>query len=371
MRHALSHRPLRRLGTVTLAMAMLLPLGMGLAAHPVVADQIADKQAQADRLARQIDAQGERISVLDERLNEAILRVQKLNAQAATAQADLASIDATVRQARSALTEQAVASYVRGGHLPTVQAIATGQEADLSLRNAYVKTVTAREQSALDALHAAREQLDAKRAALTAAQKQAKDALAAADADRRAAAAAQAGQQRLLDQVKGDLADLVAAAAQRRAEEAAQRARAELASRISSPSAARSSSGRSLAPSGPEPPVSKDASGAVEEARRQLGKPYEYGGSGPDSFDCSGLTAWSWGHAGHPLPHSAAAQYNATTRVAISNLQPGDLVFFGSDIHHVGIYVGGGQMIEASHTGTPVRYASIYRSDLMGAGRVG
>ena len=69
------------------------------------------------------------------------------------------------------------------------------------------------------------------------------------------------------------------------------------------------------------------------------------------------------------LPHSAAAQYNATTRVAISNLQPGDLVFFGSDIHHVGIYVGGGTMIEAPYTGVDVRYHTIYRSDFAGAAR--
>ena len=80
---------------------------------------------------------------------------------------------------------------------------------------------------------------------------------------------------------------------------------------------------------------------------------------------------WSWGHAGHSLPHSASAQYDATSRVSLGDLQPGDLVFFGRPIHHEGIYVGGGQMIEASHSGTPVRYASISRSDLVGAGRVG
>jgi cell wall-associated NlpC family hydrolase len=266
---------------------------------------------------------------------------------------------------------------VRGGALPTVQALATSNQSDLTLRSAYVKTITSREKSALDDLHGAKEELGAKQSALAAARKSARAALGAVDAQRRAAEAAQASQQRLLDQVQGELASLVAADRQRREAEAAQRAQAELAARLAAPqpaSRARTSSsggGRSLAPSGPEPPVSKDANGAVEEARRQLGKPYRYGGSGPDSFDCSGLTAWAWGHAGHSLPHSAAAQYNATTRVAVGNIQPGDLVFFGSDIHHVGIYVGGGQMIEASHSGTPVRYASIYRSDLMGVGRVG
>jgi cell wall-associated NlpC family hydrolase len=109
----------------------------------------------------------------------------------------------------------------------------------------------------------------------------------------------------------------------------------------------------------------------VEEARRELGKPYQYGGSGPGSFDCSGLTAWAWGHAGHPLPHSAAAQYDVTTHIPISALQPGDLVFFGSPPHHVGIYVGGGQMINALHSGTNVEYDSIYmEGDLIGGGRV-
>lgn len=109
----------------------------------------------------------------------------------------------------------------------------------------------------------------------------------------------------------------------------------------------------------------------MEEAKRQLGKPYHYGGSGPDSFDCSGLTAWAWRAGGRSLPHSAAGQYSATMHIPISQLQPGDLVFYGSPPHHVGIYVGGGQMINALHSGTVVRYESIYfEGDLIGGGRV-
>ena len=109
----------------------------------------------------------------------------------------------------------------------------------------------------------------------------------------------------------------------------------------------------------------------MAEARRQLGKPYEYGAVGPDSFDCSGLTMWAWRAGGRTLPHSSAAQYTATRRVAVSDIMPGDLVFYGSPIHHVGIYAGDGIMVEASETGTPVRTASIYRRDLVGVGRVG
>ncbi len=72
----------------------------------------------------------------------------------------------------------------------------------------------------------------------------------------------------------------------------------------------------------------------------------------------------AWGAAGVSLPHFAAAQYSDTAHVAIANLAPGDLVFFGSDLHHVGIYIGGGQMIDAPSTGQFVCIDSIFWSDL-------
>jgi cell wall-associated NlpC family hydrolase len=72
----------------------------------------------------------------------------------------------------------------------------------------------------------------------------------------------------------------------------------------------------------------------------------------------------AWLAAGVSLPHYTAAQYAVSAHVPIASLQPGDLVFFGTDLHHVGIYVGGGMMIDAPHTGTVVRYDSIYESDL-------
>ena len=77
---------------------------------------------------------------------------------------------------------------------------------------------------------------------------------------------------------------------------------------------------------------------------------YEYGSGGPNTYDCSGLTSAAWAKAGKSLPHNAAAQYSATTRISRSELQPGDLVFYRS-LGHVGIYVGGGQIIDASRAG--------------------
>jgi cell wall-associated NlpC family hydrolase len=80
---------------------------------------------------------------------------------------------------------------------------------------------------------------------------------------------------------------------------------------------------------------------------------------------------YAWAAAGVSLPHSSQAQYASLPHVAQSQLQPGDLVFFGSPIHHVGIYAGGGTMIEAPHTGAVVRYRSIYRDDYVGGARPG
>jgi cell wall-associated NlpC family hydrolase len=120
------------------------------------------------------------------------------------------------------------------------------------------------------------------------------------------------------------------------------------------------------------PPASRGAAAAISAARAQLGKPYSWGGSGPNSFDCSGLTAWAWRAAGVGLPHNAAAQQGTGRSVSRGALQPGDLVFFGSPAYHVGLYIGDGMMIHAPTTGDVVKVSSLsYMSDYSGATRVG
>jgi cell wall-associated NlpC family hydrolase len=113
------------------------------------------------------------------------------------------------------------------------------------------------------------------------------------------------------------------------------------------------------------------AQAAVDAALSQVGKPYQWGAAGPDSYDCSGLTMWAWSHAGVGLPHNSGAQYSATPRVERSDIAPGDLLFFGSPIHHVAMYIGNGQMVEAPYSGQVVRVVSASRSDYVGAGRPG
>ena len=98
---------------------------------------------------------------------------------------------------------------------------------------------------------------------------------------------------------------------------------------------------------------------AVEFARQQLGKPYVWGATGPNSYDCSGLTQAAWASAGVTLPRTTWDQVNAGMRVARSQLQPGDLVFFYEDISHVGLYIGDGQMIHAPKPGDTVRIEAV------------
>jgi cell wall-associated NlpC family hydrolase len=107
----------------------------------------------------------------------------------------------------------------------------------------------------------------------------------------------------------------------------------------------------------------------LSTAHSLVGRPYRYGAAGPDAFDCSGFTSFVWRTAGLRLPHSSGQQYNSLPRVPIEALQPGDLVFSGSrGVHHVGLYIGGGQTINAVHSGRSVEVQPV-RRNLIGATR--
>ena len=105
---------------------------------------------------------------------------------------------------------------------------------------------------------------------------------------------------------------------------------------------------------------------------RYLGVPYVWGGSTPRGFDCSGLVMFAYAQIGVSLPHSSYAQYSMGTPVSMSQLQPGDLVFFAGASHE-GIYIGGGQFIHAPHTGDHVKISSLsgwYASTFAGGRRL-
>ncbi|MZD06362.1 hypothetical protein GTW43_14840 [Streptomyces sp. SID5785] len=109
---------------------------------------------------------------------------------------------------------------------------------------------------------------------------------------------------------------------------------------------------------GNEVPASQRGGAALSAAATQLGKPYVSGGTGPNSYDCSGLTQFAYGQAGVSITRTTYTQQNDGTKIGMSQLKPGDLVFFNS-LAHVGLYAGNGQVLHAPHPGAVVRYESM------------
>jgi cell wall-associated NlpC family hydrolase len=355
-------------------------LSLVLAAPAPVAGAPSDeKRAEAAKIQRQLEDEGAKVSLAAERYNRARLSLDQVRSSIHRARADLARADERMRAARDVMARAAVLSYIHGGSMGVLSRLTRSTNNDLVVRQQYLRFTAADQRQALGQLRVTREQVTALQDRLEDEEQAAARAASTADAARRAAAEAESSAQGRLNRVKGEMANLVAAEAARRAAAAAPVAAA------AAPQPARPrplTPGPTAAtrpqvqagPATPPPPVAGGAAAAVAEAKRQIGKPYRYGGSGPDSFDCSGLTAWAWRAGGVSLSHSAYAQYTETTRVPVSAIQPGDLLFFGpsvAGIHHNAIYVGGGQMVEASQTGTPVRYRAMGRTDLVGVGRPG
>ncbi|RKE23024.1 C40 family peptidase [Streptomyces sp. TLI_171] len=108
---------------------------------------------------------------------------------------------------------------------------------------------------------------------------------------------------------------------------------------------------------------------AIGFALAQRGKPYRWGGTGPDAFDCSGLTSRAWQAAGTGIPRTSQAQWAALHRVALRDLRPGDLVIYHADAGHVALYVGGGTVVHAPHTGAVVELAPLTMLPVLGAVR--
>jgi cell wall-associated NlpC family hydrolase len=188
--------------------------------------------------------------------------------------------------------------------------------------------------------------------------------------------AAQARESALASQLADAQAHEAALAAARQAALAAAAARAAAAASQQA-TAAGGPSGTVQAPNWAAGSAASATQGdvAADWALSQLGKPYLWGGSGPGAYDCSGLTMQAWAHAGVSLLHYTGYQWQEGPHVPLDALQRGDLVFYATNtsnpgtIHHVGIYIGNGMMVDAPYTGAFVRIDSIYNPGLIGAVR--
>ncbi|MGW4381434.1 NlpC/P60 family protein [Kitasatospora sp. NPDC004531] len=118
---------------------------------------------------------------------------------------------------------------------------------------------------------------------------------------------------------------------------------------------------------GPGGSASEAGRQAIAYALDQLGKPYLWGGTGPDAYDCSGLTQQAWQSAGVAIPRTSEEQWAGLRRIPLRDLRPGDLVIYHDDADHVSLYLGGGTVVHAPHTGTVIKLAPVTMLPILGA----
>jgi cell wall-associated NlpC family hydrolase len=351
---------------VIAAAAVAIPLGAG-AAH---ASPIDDAQAKAKALQDQIDQNGDKISALSEQYDGAQLKLKTAQQAVTDAETRIEATKAETSRLQTLVKQRAASVYRQAVSGTGFAQYDLSNQSQLEVRNKYADIASQNDDALVGQLVVAKEQLTAQKAAAEQAQTAAQQERDQIAQSKSAIEAANAQQQQLLSQVKGQLAQLIAAEQARRAAAAAAAARARFAANsVAHSTAVRGSSGSDAFANVPLPPPSGRAAAAIAFARAQLGKPYVYAASGPDSYDCSGLTMAAWGAAGVSLPHYSGAQFDMLPKVPLNAMQPGDLVFWGAGgSQHVGIYIGGGLMIHAPHTGDVVKIAPVYGSPV-GAAR--
>jgi len=329
---------------------------------------IDDKRAQAAQLEAQINATATRLSDLNEQINDAQIQLDAANQTIADADAAVEAAKARTNDLKRIVADRAVSLYQRSGAEAGIDDLDTAKASDLSAQQKYASVAAQRDNDAVYQLKKAQEELAVRKA-------DAEQARATAESTKSqiegARAEMSAGQQKLEAMkagIDGEIATLVKQAEDERIarEAAASKERAALlAASAATATPVASSSSSSSGSTATPPPTSGRVSAVMAYAYAQLGKPYEYAGAGPDAFDCSGLTMMAWAQAGVSMPHGSYAQLSMFPRVSMSNLQVGDLVYWDD---HVGIYVGGGSVLHAPHTGTVVQITPIW-SGVIGANR--
>ena len=355
----------RRRRVFALAAAALLVVSLGSLPGPAQADEISDKKAQAAQIAAKIARLGDTIEQFAEQANAAKLELDDLTAQVAASEAQVQAAQAQRDQHRSEIRSYAIRAYVSGGSSPVASSTSPAAT-DSDVGQSYLSAAAGNRQQLVDQLRATEHDLQVQISELNAAKGQAETKTNDLNGKRASAQSASDELQRLKSQTDAEVTRLVQAEQARKAVEEEARAQARAAARQAqqsqqAASRPRSGSGGSVEP-GPAPASGRDVNAVIAEAKRQLGKPYEWGAAGPDSFDCSGLTLWAWRAAGVNLPHYTGAQYATTRHVSISDLQPGDIVYYNG-MGHNALYIGGGQIIHAPKSGDVVKISSLYYWD--------
>jgi cell wall-associated NlpC family hydrolase len=341
--------------------------GGGGARRPAPAGDLASLRAEATRLRATLDDQHRRLEVLAEDLEEAYARGVGLLADAAKLDRRRRAAERELAVAQAELDERARSSYMAGPGWFLSNLVGADDPADALARLPLQRAVVEADLALVDQVAASRARLDATRSRLSerlVAQARGAEQLDSKRAQAERLAADIGRELRTMDRRVAALIDR-----QRRREEVSQQAAfADYLADARRSGTAPARDGR----------ASAAARKAVAVALAQLGSPYVWGAEGPATFDCSGLTSFAYAAAGVTIPRVSRAQFAAYAGlrpVDPLHLVAGDLVFFADNpgnpgtIHHVGMYIGKGLMVEAPHTGAVVRTSSIWRSSYAGAVR--
>ena len=308
----------------------------------VLAPGAADAAPATDQAQKSVADTGQQLQVLDEQVAQATAAVTAQTTAAQTATATAAAAQAQLDALSPQLRAIAQAGYGGGTSSRVAAFLTSGSAADLVEQMSTLDALAAHTDQVLSEISAARD--------------------AATQAQQAATAAAQQAEASVAD-LKTKQADLKKQLAGYQTQLAALTAAQQKAVRAAV-------SGPELTTATPAPAPTEAAAKAVQVALAQRGDPYVSGASGPDAFDCSGLTMYAYAAAGISLPHSSLAQSQMGVPVARADLQPGDLVFFYRPVSHVGIYIGNGQMVHAPVPGEDVLVTSVDKGGYVGARRV-
>jgi cell wall-associated NlpC family hydrolase len=338
-----------RASILTAAAATAVALSTQTSAH-------ADPAPTLDQVKSQVDDLNNKAEAANQAYQTAQQKQQDLQKQVSNLQDQVARQQDQVTNLENGLAGVAADQYANDGISPTVQLVLNSNPDTFLNQAGSISQLNATQGETLKQLQQEQRKLDQDKTDAT-------GKLAELDATTAQLKSAKDDAQTKLKAAQDLLNSLTA---QQRQAIAAQEAQAAAASQAAAKAAAQQAGQQATASRGTARtdlssiPAGSHAAAAIAAAESALGSPYVYGAAGPSTFDCSGLMQWAYAKAGVSLPRTSQEQATAGTNMGtdIANAQPGDLIIYFSDMHHVGMYVGGGQIIHAPHTGAVVHYES-------------
>ena len=312
---------------------------------------LAEKQARVDEFNAQLDALDRELEIAAEEYNGAAARLAEMKTKVQVAQTDLENARLAYDMQSAILSQRATSTY-KDGSIGVFEVLLDSKSmSDFVARVKFINTIGLADADMAATLKAQKEQMEKQVADLQSSKLQAESLEFEMKARQIEVTLRISERQAMMTAAQKDLLALLDQESGRRS--------ADQDALLSDVLSGASKAGIVVEPGSP-----------VETALAYHGVPYLWAGATPSGFDCSGLMLYVFNQHGYKLPHYSGSQFLLGEKVAASDLQPGDAVFFGSPIHHVGMYIGGGYFLHAPRTGDFVKITKLStRSDFAGARR--